>query len=71
MDKELYRRLLLLVNTEAIYDALVSYSDVRLTTLLQQLSTEKNMERVREIQGSISELRRIHTLRDEVLEGAK
>jgi hypothetical protein len=71
MEKELYRRLLMFVNTEAHYEALVEYSVVRIAILLQQLSTEKNIDRIREIQGAVAEIKRIATLRDEVLTGAK
>jgi len=71
MDKLLYRTLLPLVNDKDSYTILVEYSEARISTLLHQISTEPDMDKVKSIQGAIRELRRIKTLRDEVIAGAK
>ena len=71
MDKLLYRSLLPLVNDKDIYTLLVEYSEARISTLLHQMSTESNMDTVKSTQGAIRELRKIKTLRDEVIAGAK
>ena len=71
MDKLLYRTLLPLVNNKDSYTILVEYSEARISTLLHQISTEPDMDKVKSIQGAIRELRRIKTLRDEVIAGAK
>lgn len=47
------------------------YADTRISTLRDQLETTKSHDRILEIQGSIAELRRIRTLRDEVIKGAE
>ncbi len=71
MNKQDYRALLLLVNTKDHYSLLKEYAEKRISTLLAQLSTEHDMDRVKRIQGSVLELRRISTLRDEVIKGAE
>ena len=48
-----------------------AYAEARISTLRDQLETSKSQQRISEIQGSLAELRRIKTLRDEVIEGAK
>jgi len=71
MNKQDYRALLLLVNTKDHYSLLKEYAEKRIATLLALLSTEHDMDRVKRIQGSVLELRRISTLRDEVIKGAE
>jgi len=71
MDKLQYRLLIPLVNAKAQMDLLQDYADHRITSLLKQLETEQGLNRLREIQGCIKELRRFKTLRDEVIKGAE
>lgn len=71
MDKQFYRQLLMLVNTEDQYQRLTTYVDARIQQIRQFLDTEKDHHRILEMQGAISELKRFKTLRDEVIKGAE
>ena len=71
MDKQFIRSLLPLVNDKTSMDLLQTYADARISQHLNQMSMEKDMERVKRIQGAVAELRRISTLRDEITTGAK
>jgi hypothetical protein len=71
MDKQFIRSLLPLVNDKTSMDLLQTYADARISQHLNQMSMEKDMERVKRIQGAVAELRRISTLRDEIIIGAK
>ena len=71
MDKQFIRSLLPLVNDKTSMDLLQTYADARISQHLNQMSMEKDMERVKRIQGAVAELRRITTLRDEIITGAK
>ena len=71
MDKQLYRTLLLLVNNKGTMDSVHAYAAARISTLRDQLETSKSQQRISEIQCALAELRKIKTLRDEVIEGAK
>jgi len=71
MDKQFIRSLLPLVNDKTSMDLLQTYADARISQHLNQMSMEKDMERVKRIQGAVAELRRISTLRDEIITGAK
>jgi len=71
MDKQFIRSLLPLVNDKTSMDLLQTYADARIIQHLNQMSMEKDMERVKRIQGAVAELRRITTLRDEIITGAK
>ena len=71
MDKVQYKLLLPLVNDKSFFSILLEYTDARIVNLLQQLSTERNMDNVVRIQAAIAELRRFSTLREETLAGAK
>ena len=71
MDKQQYRDLLPLVNDKAIMELLEVYAKARIELRRDQLETSKDLQRISEIQGALAELRRIKTLRDEVIEGAK
>ena len=70
MDKKFYRSLLILVNDQDTMQRVHEYADARISTLRDQLETTKSHDRILEIQGSIAELRRIRTLREEVIKGA-
>ena len=70
MDKEFFINLLPLVNDQHQFQALKEYADGRVASLLQQLSTERDMDSVVKLQGAIAELRRFSTLREEVIKGA-
>jgi|TARA_R110000744_G_scaffold18423_1_gene49495 hypothetical protein len=65
--KSFYRSLLLLVNNEEQMTRVTSYASHRIQILRNQLETQKDRDRVLEIQGAIAELRRFSTLRDEVI----
>jgi uncharacterized protein YbgA (DUF1722 family) len=71
IDQKFYRSLLPLVNDREQMDRLQSYCDERIETLRNHLENTKEIESIRHIQGSIAELRRFKTLRDEALQGAK
>ena len=71
MDKQFYRSLLLLVNTTEQMDLLHKYAAARIEGLRDLLEKQKDPQRILEIQGSITELRRFKTLRDEVIKGAE
>ena len=71
MDKQDYRQLLMLVNNEEQYQRLLTYVDARIHQIRQFLDNEKDHHRILEMQGSIAELKRIKTLRDEVIKGAE
>jgi len=71
MDKQFCRSLLILVNTKDHMDLLHKYVSSRIAAYHQQLENTKDHQRVLEIQGAISELRRFKTLRDEVIKGAE
>lgn len=69
--KQFYRSLLLLVNNDEQMERLQTYANHRIETLRNQLEKQKDRDRVLEIQGAISELRRFSTLRDEVIKEAE
>ena len=71
MDKQFIRSLLPLVNDKTSMSLLQTYADARISQHLNQMSMEKDMERVKRIQGAVAELRRITTLRDEIITGAE
>jgi hypothetical protein len=71
MDKQFYRTLLILVNDKKVMAEIHNYANARIEILRDQLETSKSQQRISEIQGALAELRRIKTLRDEVIEGAK
>jgi hypothetical protein len=50
---------------------LLEYASARIAHYHSLLETEKDHRRVAEFQGAIKELRRLKTLRDEVIAGAK
>lgn len=71
MTKDLYRAMLPLVNDHDQMERLQGYVDHRITSLRDQLETLTDIDQVRAYQGSIRELRRFKTLRDEVRKGAE
>jgi hypothetical protein len=71
MDKKFYRTLLLLVNDKDTMDRVHAYVDARIEVLRDQLETSQSEDRIPVLQGSIRELRRLKTLRDEVIKGAE
>ena len=71
MDKQFYRTLLLLVNDKDTMDRVHAYVDARIEVLRDQLETSQSEDRIPVLQGAIRELRRIKTLRDEVIKGAE
>ena len=71
MKKEQFRELLPLVNDHAHYERLKAYALNRIEDLRVFLETQKDPQKIYELQGSISELRRIATLRDEALANSK
>jgi len=71
MDKHFYRDLMLLINDKDKMGLRLEYSSARIAHYHALLENEKDRNRVLEFQGAIKELRRIKTLRDEVIAGAK
>lgn len=65
---EFFKEILPLVNDKGMYTLLKSYVDFRIGILSQFLEREKDVDRIREIQGAIAEMRRFHTLREECIE---
>ena len=70
-NKKKYRELLPLVNDLDKYTILQEYAEHRIETLKNILVTQKDFERILELQGAITELKRFKTLRDEVIKEAK
>lgn len=67
MQRELAKKLQLLVNTPDSQDRLQEYIKHRIDVLKNQLTSRHlDLERIRGIQGAIEELQRFGTLRDEV-----
>ena len=66
MDTNVARKVLPFVNDIAHYDAFLAHVESRIETLRGFLEKEKEVDRIREIQGAIAELKRLYTLRDEV-----
>jgi hypothetical protein len=71
MDKQFYRTLLILVNDKDVMDKVHSYATARVEVLRNQLEITQDIETICAIQGAIRELRRLETLRDEVIKGAE
>ena len=71
MDKIQYRDLLPLVNHKAAMELLELYARARIELRRDQLEQTIHPDRFKSTQGSIAELRRLLTLSDEVIEGAK
>ena len=71
MEKVLAKKLLPLVNDIDKYSLLQEYIDNRVETMRNFLENTKDHTKILEVQGSITELRRFQTLRDQALEGVK
>ena len=71
MDKIQYRDLLPLVNYKAAMELLELYARARIELRRDPLEQTIHPDRFKSTQGSIAELRRLLTLSDEVIEGAK
>lgn len=71
MKKEEYRSLLPLVNDREHMLKLQSYADSRIQTLHVYLENTTDPTKIYQLQGAIAELRRIATLRDEVISNSK
>ena len=71
MDKQTYQDLLTLVNDKAAMELLELYARARIELRRDQLEQTQQPDRFEFTQGSLAELRRLLTLRDEVIEGAK
>lgn len=71
MDIRLARKLVPLVNALDEMDLIHTYVEDRLRKLHKDLETAIHIDKVKELQGAIRELRRFETLRDEVIEGSK
>ena len=66
MRKHEAQELYLLVNTKADMDALLFYVALRIEDAKERLMLATDMETVHKLQGSINELKRFYTLREEV-----
>jgi len=71
MKKDQYRDILPLVNDHDQFNRLKQYADARIDDLRAFLETQKEPQKIYELQGAIAELRRFATLRDEVITNAK
>jgi hypothetical protein len=69
MDKLLAKELLILVNHNN--DLLEKYAMSRISTLHKQLENTKEIEAIYKIQGQIAEIRKLLTLREEVIQKAE
>ena len=69
MDKQTYRDLLPLVIDKAAMGLLKLHSKARIELRRDQLEQTIFPDRFKSTQGSIAKLRRLLTLRDEVIEG--
>ena len=65
MDVKAAKALLPLVNQPDQYDRLQAYVAGRIASLTEQVLVERNVDRIREIQGAVRELKRFQTLREE------
>ena len=70
MDKQTYPDLLPLVNDKGVMELLEKYARVRIEVRRDQLEQTQQTDRFEFTQGSLTELRRLLTLREEVIEGA-
>ena len=71
MIKEVAKKLLKLVNVKSNTDLLELYMNDRISIINKQMEQAPNMQDINQMQGAIKELRRLQTLRDEVIAGAK
>ena len=71
MDKQTYRDLLPLVNDKAAMELLELHAKARIELQCDQLKQTQQPDRFEFTRGTLAELRRLLTLREEVIEGAK
>ncbi|MDC0292430.1 hypothetical protein OAL29_00840 [Candidatus Binatia bacterium] len=71
MDIRTAKDILPLVNNVDHYPLLQTYVAMRIEVLRGYLENTKDHVKMMEIQGSIAELRRFQTLREQAIEGAK
>tara|TARA_Y100000114_G_scaffold48791_1_gene44429 strand:- start:154 stop:375 length:222 start_codon:yes stop_codon:yes gene_type:complete len=71
MIKEVAKKLLKLVNVKSNTDLLELYMNDRISIIHKQMEQAPDMQDINQMQGAIKELRRLQTLRDEVIAGAK
>jgi len=71
MKKEVAKKLLKLVNVKSNTDLLEFYARERVQILYRQMEQLASVDEIRQIQGAIREIKRLTTIRDEVIEKAK
>ena len=71
MIKEVAKKLLKLVNVKSNTDLLEFYARERVQILYRQMEQLASVDEIRQIQGAIREIKRLTTIRDEVIEKAK
>ena len=71
MIKELAKQMLPLVNTKKNTDILELYMNYRVNELHKLLEQHEDMYNINKAQGAIQEIRRLKTLRDEVIAKAE
>lgn len=71
MDKILARKLLLFVNDHYNQESLAKYVENRLNTLYLQLESTTESTKIYRIQGQIAEVKKLLTLREEVIKEAQ
>ena len=71
MIKEVAKKLLKLVNVKSNTDLLEFYAKERVQILYRQMEQLASVDEIRQIQGAIREIKRLTTIRDEVIEKAK
>ena len=71
MKKEVAKKLLKLVNVKSNTDLLEFYAKDRVQILYRQMEHLASIDEIRQIQGAIREIKRLTTIRDEVIEKAK
>ena len=70
MTPEVAKKLLPLVNVKRNLDALEMYMESRITDMHRNMEQGDDMKAMYQAQGAIQELRRLRTLRDEVISKA-
>ena len=71
MKKEVAKKLLKLVNVKSNTDLLEFYAKERVQILYRQMEQLASVDEIRQIQGAIREIKRLTTIRDEVIEKPK
>ena len=71
MKKEVAKKLLKLVKGKSNTHLLEFYAKERVQILYRQMEQLASVDEIRQIQGAIREIKRLTTIRDEVIEKAK